>query len=58
MTVPNTDSNDNQILSGIATADGKLRHDSFESYMDAIAIFEHSKRRFKTGELVSDKDNE
>jgi hypothetical protein len=58
MTVPNTDSNDNQLLSELAAADGKLRNDSFESYMDVIAIFEHSKRRFKTGELVNDKDQQ
>lgn len=54
MTVPNVDSNDNALMSALAEVDGKLVSDSFESYMDILAIFEHTQRRFKTGEPVKD----
>jgi hypothetical protein len=54
MTVPNIDSTDNKLMSDLAAVDGKMREDSFESYMDVLAIFEHTKRRFKTGEPVVD----
>jgi len=52
MTVPNIDLTDNALMSEIAEIDGKMSSDSFESQMDLIALFEHTQRRFKTGEPV------
>lgn len=45
-----------EVVAGISKADGKLKDNSFESYMDLLAIYGHTTRRFKTGELVIDKE--